>query len=82
MTGRVHTFGLREGGAGRCVGRCDRRSLLKLEAVVCVRPPPVEQGQDAGQPSLGGAGPERSATANREKWMAIIMSGARERATS
>ena len=44
--------------------------------------PPVEQGQDAGQPSLGGAGPERSATANREKWMAIILSGARERATS
>ncbi len=25
MTGRVHTFGPREGGAGRCVGRCDRR---------------------------------------------------------
>ena len=25
MTGRVHTFGPREGGVGRCVGRCDRR---------------------------------------------------------
>ena len=27
MTGRVHTFGLREGGAGRCVGRSDRRAI-------------------------------------------------------
>ena len=26
MTGRVHTFGPREGGVGRCVGRCDRRA--------------------------------------------------------
>jgi len=26
MTGRVHTFGPRDGGAGRCVGRCDRRA--------------------------------------------------------
>jgi hypothetical protein len=31
MTGRVHTFGPREGGAGRCVGRCDRRALRQCE---------------------------------------------------
>ena len=31
MTGRVHTFGPREGGAGRCVGRCDRTANGELE---------------------------------------------------
>jgi len=42
MTGRVHTFGPREGGVGRCVGRCDRSAppervaaQLPPEAVGC-----------------------------------------------
>ena len=30
MTGRVHTFGPREGGVGRCVGRSDRRTFLNV----------------------------------------------------
>ena len=31
MTGRVHTFGPREGGAGRCVGRSDRSTVPNTE---------------------------------------------------
>ena len=30
MTGRVHIPSDREGGAGRCVGRCDRSALVGL----------------------------------------------------
>ena len=40
MTGRVHTFGPREGGVGRCVGRCDRRAtfLPSAQRELCSRP--------------------------------------------
>ena len=46
MTGRVHTFGPREGGVGRCVGRCDRRG--QFQAVVVAHHGEPREGAACG----------------------------------